>query len=304
MDEHSYRERKGAKRILLTGAGPHGFIGRNIAPALRERYTVFTPSSRELDLCDYDALARYVEAHRVDTVIHGAAQSPVHTGTEDAMCHDLQMFFNLDKLSGQLDKVLYFGSGAEFDKRLPMENVREEELGRSIPNEYYGLEKYIMAQYARASCNIYNLRLFGVFGKYEHWQSKFISNLCCKAVYDLPLTVRQNCMFDFLYVEYLPPIVIWFLEHSPKYHDYNVCTGEPIDLVSIAHTVLECAEKDLPILVARDGWNLAYTGDCSRLAAEYGPLQPHNLKTAISDLYAYYLEHQAEIPCEELEGTR
>lgn len=304
MDEHSCTGPDNTKRILLTGAGPHGFIGRNLAPALRERYTVFTPSSRELDLCDYDGLARYVETRRVDMVIHGAAQSMIHAGPEDAMRHDLQMFFNLDKLSGRLDKVLYFGSGAEFDKRFPMEHIREEEIGRSIPNEYYGLEKYIMTLHTRESRNIYNLRLFGVFGKYEHWQSKFISNLCCKAVYDLPLTIRQNCMFDFLYVEDLPAVVIWFLEHQPKYHDYNVCTGRPVDLVSIAHTVLECTGKDLPVLVAKDGWNLAYTADNSRLLAEYGPLQLHDLRAAVLNLYAYYLTIKDLIPCHVLKETR
>lgn len=304
MDEHSSGGSTGVKRILLTGAGPHGFIGRNIMPALRERYEVFTPSSRELNLCDYDQLARYVEAHRIDTVIHGAAQSMIHTAPEDAMQHDLQMFFNLDRLSDQLDKILYFGSGAEFDKRFPMEHIREEELGRSVPNKYYGLEKYIMALHARRSRNIYDLRLFGVFGRYEHWESKFISNLCCKAVHGLPLTVRQNCMFDYLYVEDLPPIVIWFLEHQPRYHDYNVCTGNAVDLVSIAHTVLGCASKDLPVLVAKDGWNLAYTADNSRLAAEYGRLQLHDMKTAVSELYAYYMEHRAEIPYDVVKGTR
>lgn len=304
MDEYRRQERCGARRILLTGAGPHGFIGRNIATALRERYTVFTPSSRELDLCDYDRLARYAEEHGIDAVIHGAAQSMIHTGPESAMQHDLQMFFNLDKLSRQLDKVLYFGSGAEFDKRLPMENIREEELGRSIPNEYYGLEKYIMALHAQNSRNIYNLRLFGVFGRYEHWQSKFISNLCCKAMHGLPLTVRQNCMFDYLFVEDLPSIVVWFLEHQPKYHDYNVCTGHPVDLISIAHMARECAGKDLPILVAKGGWNMAYTADNRRLTEEYGPLQLHDLRSAVSSLYAYYVEHQREISREELERTR
>ena len=163
------REGSLMRRILLTGAGPHGFIGRNLAPALRERYEVFAPSSRELNLCAYDALARYVDAHRIDTIIHGAVQNITRVGAEDAMLHDMQMFYNVEKLSGQLDKVLYFGSGAEFDKRLPMERIREEELGRSVPADYYGLEKYAMALRARESRNLYNLRLFGIFGRYEEW---------------------------------------------------------------------------------------------------------------------------------------
>lgn len=292
------------RRILLTGAGPHGFVGRNLAPALKERYEVFTPSSRELDLCDYDAAARYLDGHRIDTVIHGALQSLLHTGPEDVMLHDLQMFYHLDKLSGQLERVLYFGSGAEFDKRLPIENIREEELGRSIPADYYGLEKYIMALRARESRNIYNLRLFGIFGKYEHWQSKFISNLCCKAMYDLPLSIRQDCMFDYLYVEDLAPIVIWFLEHEPKFHDYNVCTGRPVSLREIADVVLEISGKELPVVVAKEGWNLAYTASCGRLEAEMGALRLHSLKASVAELYGYYQEHQAEIPYDVLKETR
>lgn len=292
------------RRILLTGAGPRGFVGRNLAPFLRERYEIFAPSSRELNLCDYDLLARYVGKHRIDTVIHGALQSIVHTGPEDIMLHDMQMFYNIDRLSGQLDKVLYFGSGAEFDKRFPMENIREEELGRRIPVSYYGLEKYIMALHARKSRNIYNLRLFGIFGKYEHWQSKFISNLCCKAMYDLPLSIRQDCMFDYLYVDDLAPIVIWFLEHEPDFHDYNVCTGRPVSLREIGDVVLRVSGKTLPVAVAREGWNLPYTADNSRLEAEAGPLQLHDFQDAVAELYDYYQAHKAEIPYEELRETR
>lgn len=292
------------RRILLTGAGPRGFVGRNLAPALKERYEVFTPSSGELNLCDYDRVARYLDERRIDAVIHGALQSLLHTGAEDVMLHDLQMFYNLEKLSGQLEKVLYFGSGAEFDKRFPMENIREESLGRSVPADYYGLEKYIMALRARESRNIYNLRLFGIFGRYEHWQSKFISNLCCKAMYDLPLSIRQNCMFDYLYVEDLAPVVIWFLEHTPKFHDYNVCTGRPVSLREIADVVLEVSGKTLPVPVARTGWNLAYTASRGRLEAEMGPIGLHSLRDAVAELYGYYQTRRAEIPLDELRLTR
>ena len=292
------------RRVLLTGAGPHGFIGRNLAPFLRERYEVFTPPSRELNLCDYDSLARYIEGHQIDTVVHGALQSIVHIGPEDIMLHDMQMFYNIDRLSGQLDKVLYFGSGAEFDKRFPIENIREEELGRKIPVSYYGLEKYIMSLHARESRNIYNLRLFGIFGKYEHWQSKFISNLCCKAMYDLPLSIRQDCMFDYLYVDDLAPIVIWFLEHKPKFHDYNVCTGHPFSLREIADVVMEVSGKTLPVVVAREGWNLSYTADNSRLTAEAGPLRLHDLRDSVAELYGYYQAHKTEISYHELKETR
>lgn len=292
------------KRILLTGAGPRGFVGRNIAPKLREKYALFTPSSRELNLVDYDAVARYLDEHRIDTVIHGAAQSLIHTGAEDVMLHDLQMFFNLDKLSDRLDRMLFFGSGAAYDKRLPVDGVTEADIGRSVPADYYGLNKYIMTLHARASRNLYNLRLFGIFGRYEHWQSKFISNLCCKAVYDLPLTIRQNSVYDFMYVDDLPQVVDWFLTHAPKHHDYNVCTGQPVALLTIAQTVRKVSGKDLPITIAAEGWGKPYTADNSRLRAEMGEIRLHTLEEAVRELYEYYGEHRDEIPCEVLRETR
>ena len=293
------------KRVLLTGAGPRGFVGRNIAPYLSKHYELFTPSSQELNLCDYEAVSRYLDEHDIGVVIHGAAQNIIRTTPEDAMKHDLQMFFHFDKLSMNLEKVLIFGSGADYDKRLPMNMVREEEIGRSVPEWYYGLEKYIMTLHARKSRNLYNLRLFGIFGKYEHWQSKFISNLCCKAMYDLPLTVRQNCMFDYMFVEDLSPIVEWFLEHEPKYHDYNVCTGQAVDLVSIAKIVHKVSGKNLPIIVGKEGWNLSYTADNSRLAEEMrSSLKLRPLSESISQLYQYYVENKDLIPYDELKETR
>lgn len=291
------------KRILLTGAGPHGFIGRNIASPLKEHYELFTPSSKELNLTNYDAVAKYLDENQIDTVIHGAAQSLIHTGPEDVMLHDLQMFFNLDKLSHQLDKILYFGSGAVFDKRLPVDMVTEDDVGRSIPADYYGLNKYIMTLHARNSRNIYNLRLFGIFGKYEHWQSKFISNLCCKAIYGLPLSIRQNCMFDFLFIEDLAPIVVWFLENTPKYHDYNVCTGTPIDLYTIAETVREVSKKNLSIRIKTDGWNKPYTACNKRLAAEIDNVRFTKMVSAIEKLMDYYVEHRDEISFDILAAT-
>lgn len=292
------------KNVLLTGAGPRGFIGRNIAPALKEKYNLFTPGSKELDLCDYERVERYIEENRIDAVVHGAAQSQIHTGMGDILQHDLQMFYHLDKISEKLEKVLFFGSGAAFDKRFPEDMITEDEIGRSVPAEYYGLSKYIMAVHAKHSEKMYDLRLFGVYGPHEYWQTKFISNLCCKAMYDLPLSIRQNCMFDYLFIEDLPQIVCWFLEHEPKYHDYNVCTGMPVDLLTIAHLVNQVSGKDLPITVLKEGWNNSYTASPERLFSEMGEVKLTTIEDGIRKLYRFYCEHKDEIPYDVLKETR
>lgn len=283
------------KQVLLTGAGPRGFIGRNLKEHLQESYELLTPSSKELNLYDYDAVARYMDTHRISHVIHSANHSTVHSGAENAMQYDLQMYYHLQKFSPMLDKILYFGSGAEFDKRSDITLVREEQIGETVPADYYGLYKYIINEDARKSKNIYNLRLFGIFGKYENWQLKFISNLCCKAVFGLPLTVRQNCKFDFMYISDLPDIVKWALENDLQYHDYNICTGQPVELMELAHMVRNASGKDLEITVLNQGWNLEYTGSNVRFLQENPHAQYTKIETAIAELYDYYDSIQKHI---------
>jgi GDP-L-fucose synthase len=60
-------------KILLTGGG--GMVGRNILehPAINE-LKVLAPSSRELDLRDFNAVKVYLNRHQPDMVIHAAGK--------------------------------------------------------------------------------------------------------------------------------------------------------------------------------------------------------------------------------------
>jgi GDP-L-fucose synthase len=280
------------RKVLITGAGPNGFVGRNLREILLDRYEILAPSSKELDLLDADRVAEFIDRTGVSVVIHSAVHNPRNRGESCELENNLRMFLNLERCASRLEKLLYFGSGAEFDKRYPIAMVTEEDFSRSIPTEDYGLSKYIMNTVARGSKNVYNLRLFGIFGKYEYWQSKLISNLCCKAMYGLTLTIRQNCMFDFLYIDDLGPIVEWFIENIPSQRDYNICSGMPMDLVSIAETVRDVSGKDLDIVVAKQGFNLAYTADNSRLRSEYAGLCITGYPESVRALYDYYSAHR------------
>lgn len=290
------------KRVLITGSS--GFVGRNLKESLDERYALFTPPHSELDLLDGGALERYVTEHRIDVIVHAAIHVPMFHGSEREFFHDMQMFMNLEKISHRIEKLLYFGSGAEFDKRFAIRMVREETLGRTIPVSEYGLAKYTMNTIARQSENIYNLRLFGIFGKYELWQLKFLSNLCCKAVFDLPLTVRRDCWFDFLYVEDLPDIVSWFIDYTPCWHDYNVCHGKEYRLTELAEMVRRVGGKNLPITLLSEEENLDYSADNQRLREELGSVRITPMEQALAQLYSYYDTHKANIDFETLKNSR
>ena len=290
------------KRVLLTGAG--GFIGRNLKEALQERCVLFAPPHSELELLDGDALERYVAQRQIDVILHAAIHVPVFHGAANELQNDMRMFLNLEKASRHVEKMLYFGSGAEFDKRYDIRMAGEDAFGRSVPVSEYGLAKYTMNMIARGSDNIYNLRLFGIFGKYELWQVKFLSNLCCKAAFGLPLTVRRDCRFDFLYVEDLPDIVSWFMEHTPQWHDYNVCHGQEYHLTALAEMVRQASGKDVPVVLLNGERNLDYSADVSRLRTEMSRLRITPMEQALEELYHYYQAHKSMIDYETLKNSR
>jgi len=287
-------------KVLVTGAG--GFLGRNLAESLCRQYDVFTPSRAELDLLDDYAVRDYLQHHRFDTVVHAAGvRANRRIGAPASLMHqNCRMFFNLARNPDAFGKFLFLSSGAVYDRRTPVVRAAETSFDRSVPTDPYGFSKYVCAQHIARSVNLFELRLFGVFGPDEDWEIRFLSNACCRALWELPVLLKQNVRFDYLDVADLAVVVRWFIEDRPRHRAYNVCTGKAIDLTAFARKVIRASGKDLPIVVHEPGLGDEYSGDNRRLMEEVPGLQFRSHDESINSLYRWYSDRKAEIDPEKL----
>lgn len=285
------------KKILITGAS--GFIGRNLFEGLEQTYNIYNPASKELNLFDDNAVSKYLKKNKFSIVIHCATYNATRTSIKEltkVLDTNLRMFFNVARCNSYFDRMFYFGSGAEYDMTHYIPKMKEEYFDTHVPTDDYGFSKYIMAKHISSTDNIYDLRLFGCFGKYEDWRIRFISNAICKTIFNMDITLYKNAYFDYLCVEDLVKIMKLFIEKKNlKFKHYNVCTGKSIDLLSIAKIVREVSRKNLKIKITEKGFKKEYSGNNKRLLNEFGKVSFTSLQSSIKELMEWYKSHNNEI---------
>lgn len=281
--------------ILLTGGS--GFIGKNIIEAFAGRYNLIAPSSKQLNLTDEVAVRNFFLNNAIDVVVHGAVR-PGHRNAKDPsnqLYVNTRMYFNIIRNAARFKRLIFIGSGAAYDVKQAMVKVKEEDFDRYVPSDEHGFSKYIINKHLSLLDNAVDLRVFGVFGKYEDYAIRFISNAICKTLFDLPITIRQNRMFDYLFIDDLMPVLEHFIHTKPEYSAYNVTPDSSVDLVSIAELVRARSGKDVPIIVGESAMGLEYSGDNARLRAEMPNLIFTPLTEAIDRLYSWYEEQSSHI---------
>lgn len=281
------------KTILLTGG--NGFIGKNIQESyLAKKYAITAPRSFELNLADTDAVDAYFATHQFDVVLH-AATKPGHRNAKDPtnlFYTNVRMFENLERNKHRFGKLINFGSGAVYDVAADNRRVPETQIGQRMGKDDHSFCKYVVHKQIEHLDNFVDLNIFGIFGKYEDWQIRFISNAICKTLFDLPITLRQNRRFSYLYVDDLMPVLEYFIENNPRYKSYNVVPDEETELLSAAQAVAEVSGSRAGVQVAQEGYGLNYSGDNARLRGEIPSLRFTPFKQAVQQLYRWYAENK------------
>lgn len=285
------------KTIFLTGGS--GFIGRNIKESyLAEKYELIAPSHKDLDLLNENAVYSFFNNHKIDIVIHGACR-PAHRNAlkpELAFYENMLMYYNIIKNKTKFKKMLVLGSGAIYDMRHYKPKMNEDYYGRFIPIDQHGFSRYLIYKDIENRENVIDLRIFGIFGKYEDYSIRFISNMICKSIFELPLTIKQNKKFDYIWIDDFIKILDIFIEREDfKYKSYNITPDNSVELVNLAQIVLKISRKSLPIIVKNNEIGLEYSGDNTRLKKEIGKFQFTKFDDSIEKLYNWYLSIKNDI---------
>ena len=277
--------------IFITGS--NGFVGTHLKEYLSNlylEYSLFSPSSSELDLANEIAVDDYILLNKIDVIIHLANRGGDRTtvNMKNVTEYNLRIFFNIAKHEKNVKKIISFGSGAEYGKHKPIIDAKEEDYLKSQPLDEYGFYKSITSKYIEKSQNIVQLRIFGAYGEYENYRFKFITNAIVKNLLQLPIVINKNVFFDYIYIDDLVKMIDWAIHNETKEKIYNVTTGTKIDLISLANLVNETSDFKSEIKVLNDGLNNEYTSNNEKILSEIGNFEFTTHKNAILKMRDYF----------------
>ena len=287
---------KHMKSILITGGT--GFIGKNISASyLKDKYQLHVPGRAMLDCSDEESVEKYFSKNDFDVVIHAAAK-PGHRNAEDTtglLYTNSRMMQLLLRQQDKWGKLLNMGSGAIYDMRHYEPKMKESYFGTHMPVDEHGYNKYLLGKLLPSLQNVYDLRIFGLFGKYEDYAIRFISNAICKSLFHIPISLRQNRKFDYLFIDDLMPVLEYFIDNSPSEKAFNVTPDHSIALFDIATMINDIADTKVAINVAENGMGMEYSGNNTLLRKEITGLNFTPIGIAISRLYDWYRNNKNNI---------
>jgi len=270
-------------KILINGS--NGFIGKNLSEFFKKNYdNVYDPKRQELDLTDSNLVKKYLLKNNFDIIIHCAI-------TLNSTEQNLKMYSNFEENSQNYGKMICIGSGAEYDPKHYYPLMKEDYFGIHVPEikDIYSYSRFKIAEdIEKKNKNIFNLRVFGIYGKYENYNRRFISNIICRILAGQEIVVNQNSIFDYLYIDDFCVLLEKFMNQKPSKKTYNLCTSMPVDLITLAQYIKKISKHCGEIIVKNKEIKMNYTGDNSRFLKEFGDYNFINHESAIKNLYNWY----------------
>lgn len=172
-------------RVLLTGGS--GLLGRSIRrlqPNIRPGWSLYTPSSSELDLREQDGVRSYLHTYRFDLVIHAAAKvGGIKANIADPIAFLADnLLMNTHVIEGArssgVRRLLFVGSSCMYPKDVMRPLTEEDILTAPLEptNEGYALSKIAGAKHCEAIAKALGLSYrtiipCNLYGPDDHFRS-------------------------------------------------------------------------------------------------------------------------------------
>ena len=207
----------------------------------------------------------------------------------DVVEKNLRMFLNVARCLRPDQRMIHLGSGAEYARGHYQPKMPETYFDSFVPADHYGYSKYAISKQIENMPNVLCLRVFGIYGQYEDYRFKFISNAIVKNLLGMPITIVQNTIYDYLYMpDFVQLVQIIIGRDRWPYRHMNITPEVPVDLLTLARCINEASEFPSEINVLISGWKEPYSGSNQRLLDVVGSFQFTSPSNAIRELAAYY----------------
>lgn len=267
-------------KILITGA--NGFIGRNLAAALKLEYDVFELTRQIVDLTNRESVDNFFKDKYFDTIIHCAmvgGRRNIKDGPE-VLYNNLAMFHNLRRNQSRYDKMISFGSGAELDR---YNGVDKNSYFRDVyPLDYYGMAKNTILRLIENEDKCFSIRLFNVFGVDEE-NARFIKSNIQRYIDKEPLVINQDRLIDFFYIDDLITLIKFYINKSYIPEEINAVYSKKYSLLDVANMINELSDYKIDITVEKEGYDKSYISKSNRLDLLRLPFK--GLEQGIREIY-------------------
>jgi GDP-L-fucose synthase len=104
----------------------------------------------------------------------------------------------------------------------------------------------------------------------------------------LPIKIKQDVIFDYLYINDLIPVVEFFLKNKKYHGDFNITPDQSVSLKEVAEIINKISKKPSKIRLENKKLNFQYSGNNLKLKSMFPNLKITSTENAIKELYLYY----------------